>query len=100
MHKYTNTVLVKVAYRHDMCYIFEKVMVRGPQRQCSQVSDLQIHKYTNTALVKYVLKYTNTNTTSVKVADMPNMLYFLKGNKAEAHKFQDGKRRIRTVYFV
>ena len=50
-------------------------------------------KYTNT-----IHKYTKT--TSFKVADMPNMLYFLKGNKAEAHKFQDGKRRIRTVYFV
>ena len=28
-----------------MCYIFEKEMVRGPQKQCSQVSDIQIHKY-------------------------------------------------------
>ena len=40
-----------------MCYIFEKVMVRGPQKKCSWVSDLhntqiQIHKYVNTALVK------------------------------------------------
>ena len=33
-------------------YIFEKVMVRGPQKQYSRVSDVQIHKYTNTALVK------------------------------------------------
>ena len=49
IHKYANTALVKVADRHDMCYIFEKVMVRGPQKQCSWVSDLQIHKY----------KYTN-----------------------------------------
>ena len=62
IQKYTNTVLVKVAYRHDMCYILEKVMVSGPQRQCSQMSDLQIHKYKNTALVKYVLKYTSTST--------------------------------------
>ena len=30
-----------------VCYIFEKVMVRGPQKQCSWVSDLQIHKYAN-----------------------------------------------------
>merc|ERR1711963_572215 len=50
IHKYANTALVKVADRHDMCYIFEKVMVRGPRKQCSRVSDLQIHKY----------KYTNT----------------------------------------
>ena len=50
IHKYTNTAMVKIADRHDMCYIFEKVMVRGPQKQCSRVSDLQIHKY----------KYTNT----------------------------------------
>ena len=45
MHQYTNTVLVKVAYRNDMCYIFENVMVRRPQKQCFQVSDLQIHEY-------------------------------------------------------
>ena len=38
IHKYTNTAMVKIADRHDMCYIFEKVMVRGPQKQCSQVS--------------------------------------------------------------
>ena len=27
IHKYTNTALVKVAHRHNMGYIFEKVMV-------------------------------------------------------------------------
>ena len=32
IHKYTNTTLVKVEHRHNMCYIFEKVMVRGPQK--------------------------------------------------------------------
>merc|ERR1711963_800057 len=52
IHKYANRALVKGADRHDMCYIFEKVMVRGLQKQCSWVSDLQIHKYANTALVK------------------------------------------------
>ncbi len=52
MHKYTNTASVKVADRPNMCYIFEKVMVRGPQKQCSRVSDMQIHKYnyTNTQI--------------------------------------------------
>ena len=62
MHKYTNTASVKVAHRHNMCYIFAKVMVQGPQKQCSQVSDVQIHKnkYTNTKTKKN--KYTNTNT--------------------------------------
>ena len=29
-----------------MWYIFEKEIVQGPQKQCSQVSDTQIHKYT------------------------------------------------------
>ena len=48
IHKYTNTALDKIADRHDMCYIFEKVMIPGPQKQCSRVSELQIHKYTNT----------------------------------------------------
>ena len=47
LHKYTNTVLVKFADRHYMCYIFEKVMVRGPQKQCSRLSNVQLHKYTN-----------------------------------------------------
>ena len=28
-----------------VCYIFWKVVVRGPQKQCSRVSHLQIHKY-------------------------------------------------------
>ena len=32
IHKYTNTALVKVEHRHNMCYIFEKVMIRGPQK--------------------------------------------------------------------
>ena len=50
IHKYANTALVKVTDIHDMCYIFEKVMVRGPQKQCSRVSDLQIHKYTKTQI--------------------------------------------------
>ena len=38
-------------------------MVRGPQKQCYRVSDMQIHKY----------KYTNT--VWVKFADRPNMCY-------------------------
>ena len=43
---------VKVADRPSMCYIFEKAMVQGPQKQCSQVSDVQTHKdkYTNTQI--------------------------------------------------
>ena len=28
----------QVADRPNMCYIFEKVMEQGPQKQCSQVS--------------------------------------------------------------
>jgi len=35
-----------------MCYIFEKVMVRGPQKQCSRLSDVQLHKYTNKVWVE------------------------------------------------
>ena len=52
-------------------------MVRGPQKQCTQVSDLQIPKY----------KYTNT--ALVKVADRHDMCYFLKGN---------GKRTSETMF--
>ena len=59
IHKYiyTNTASIKVADRPNMCYIFEKVMVRGPQKQYSRVSDMQIHKYnnTNTQIQKYSL---------------------------------------------
>ena len=50
IHKYTNTVWVKLGDRPIMCYIFEKDIVWGPQKQCSQVSDIKIYKY----------KYTNT----------------------------------------
>ena len=32
IHKYTNPVWVKVAVMPSMCYIFEKVMVQGPQK--------------------------------------------------------------------
>ena len=32
IHKYTNKILVRVADRPNMCYIFENVMVRGPQK--------------------------------------------------------------------
>ena len=70
IHKYTNTASIKVADRPNMCYIFEKVMVRGPQKQCSQVSDVQIHKY----------KYTNTQIqlrTKLQI-DLPCAI-FLKG---------------------
>ena len=55
IHKYANTAWVKVAVMPSMCYVFEKVRVQGPQKQCSRVSDLQIHKYkyTNTQIRKY-----------------------------------------------
>ena len=33
-----------------MCYIFEKEMIQGPQKQCSQVFGMQIHKHTNTQI--------------------------------------------------
>ena len=41
-------------------------MVQGPQKQCPQVSDIQIYKY----------KYTNT--AWVKFADRPNMCYIFE----------------------
>ena len=49
-------------------------MVRGHQKQCSQLSDmqLQIHKNTNTHIHKY------TNTDSVKVPNRPNMAYIFE----------------------
>ena len=51
-YKYTNT---QIQFGSNlqidlMFYIFEKVMVRGPQKQCSQVSDIQVHKYKNTQI--------------------------------------------------
>ena len=72
LHKYKNTVWVKFADRPNMCYIFEKVMVRGPQKQCSRVSDVQLHKYTNTVWVE---------------GDAPKVIkkYQITG---KAHKFQ------------
>ena len=56
-----------------MCYIFEKEMVQGPQKQRSHVSDMLIHN-TNTQIHKY--KYTNT--VWVKFADTPNMCYIFE----------------------
>ena len=52
IYKYTNTVWVKLSDRPNMWYIFQNAMIRGPQKQCSQVSDIQIHtyKYTNTQI--------------------------------------------------
>ena len=53
----TNTQIHKYSFGQscrslNMCYIFVMVMVRGPQKQCSRVSDMQIHKYnyTNTQI--------------------------------------------------
>ena len=46
--KCTNTDLVKVTDMPNICYILAEVMVQGPQKQCSRVSDVQIHKYKNT----------------------------------------------------
>ena len=54
IHKYTYTGLVKVADWPNMCYIFENVMVRGLQKQCSQVSDVRIHRYKYTTSHKYI----------------------------------------------
>ena len=77
-YKYTNMQihrysLVRFADIHNKCYIFENEMVRGPQKQCSHVSDMQIHN-TNTQIHKY--KYTNT--VWVKFADTPNMCYIFE----------------------
>ena len=74
IHIYTNTALVKVADKHDMCYIFEKVMVRGPQKQCSLMSDLQIHKYK----YKYTQIHKYANTALVKVADRHDRCYIFE----------------------
>ena len=56
IHKYTNTVWTESEDRHDMCYIFEKLMLRGCQNQCLEGSHMKIHKYKNTQ----IHKYTNT----------------------------------------
>ena len=36
-----------------MCYIFEKLMLRGCQNQCFKGSHMKIHKYKNTQIHKY-----------------------------------------------
>ena len=40
--KYTKTASVKVSHRPNICYIFEMVMVRGPQKQWFRVCDMKI----------------------------------------------------------
>ena len=65
-YKYTNTVWVKFADTPNMCYIFGKPLVQGPQRQCSKVSDMQIQ----------ICKYTKT--ISFKVSHRPNICYIFE----------------------
>ena len=104
IHKYTNTALARVEHIQNMCYIFEKVMLRGPQKQCSRVCDKQIpkYRYTNTQIELH--KYTNT--VWVKFADRPiyrpNMCYIFEKVMVmgKAQKFQYGECRIRPVYSV
>ena len=38
--KYTNTVWTESEDRHDICYIFEKLMLRGCQNQCLEGSHM------------------------------------------------------------
>ena len=45
--KYTNIVWVNFADKPNMCYIFEKSMVRGPQKQYSRVSDVSSDVFPN-----------------------------------------------------
>ena len=76
----------QVADRPNMCYIFENVMVQGPQKQCSQVSDVQIHKYkyTNTQ----IHKYTNTQIQHItKCRKDPTNGIFLKRGLFEGIKY-------------
>ena len=56
IHKYTNTVWTESEDRHDICYIFEKLMLRGCQNQCLEGSHMKIPKYKNTQ----IHEYTNT----------------------------------------
>ena len=49
-------------------------MVRGLQKQCSQVSDMQIQKY----------KYTNT--VQVKYADGPYMCYIFLKHRVQGYQ--------------
>ena len=41
IHKYTNTVWTESEDRHDMCYIFEKLMLRG------RLADKHLHTRKN-----------------------------------------------------
>ena len=47
IHKYTNTVLAEIEDKHDMCYIFEKLMLRGCQNQCLQGAHMQKRRHFN-----------------------------------------------------
>ena len=74
----------------NICYIFEKVMVRGPQKQCSRVSDVQIHKYKNTNTQIHFF---------FKVADMSNKCYIfekvmLRGPQKQSFHLSDMQIKI------
>ena len=72
----------KTLKRPMIWYIFERQMVRGPQKQCSQVSDIQIHKYTNTVWVKF--------------ENRPNMWHILKRKSYKDLKNNVPKWKTRT----
>ena len=67
IHKYS---LAQITDKPNMCHIYEKLMIQGPQKQCSQCLACK-YTYTNTQV--QVHKFTNT--VWVKFAERPNMCY-------------------------
>ena len=88
-YKYKNTVWAKFADTPNICYIFEKVMVRGPQKQSSQMSYVQVQKY----------KYTNT--ALVKIAGRPSICYIfekvmVRGPQQQCSPVSDVQMQLRS----
>ena len=104
IHKYTNTVWTESEDRHDICYIFEKLMLRGCQNQCLEGSHMKIPKYKNTQIHKY------TNTVWTESEDRHDMCYIfeklmlrgcqnqcLQGSHMKIHKYTNTQIHKYTV---
>ena len=55
-----------------VCYIFEKLMLRGCQNQCLEGSQMKIYQYKNTQIHKY------TNTVWTECEDRHDMCYIFE----------------------
>ena len=79
IHKYTNTLWTESEDRHDMCYIFEKLMLQGCQNQCLEGFLMKIHENT--------MRLAGTRSEHPEKALFLNKKGRRKGEKSDFQKF-------------